>query len=292
MLPVKKKIETFEERRFPFKISIQQDRLFLVEPHWHEHLEFIKIIQGPVRLQIDSHSFDAETGDIYFINSCQVHAVTSLPGVRGLVQGMVFDKSLLLSPDSLEIKHLLSLFLRSCSTINRYEQTHPIWPELNAEMDRAYREYIHAEVGHEYTILSCVYRVITPLLRLHQQDLNRHAPRQYAAQYMRLKPAVDYMEAHFADKVYMEHVCRQINLNPYYFSTLFKKVFGIPPVQYLTKVRVDHAKRLLLDPQRSITEIAERCGFCNINYFDKVFKEQSGFTPLEFRKCYANPDLA
>ncbi|CAG7652445.1 helix-turn-helix domain-containing protein [Paenibacillus allorhizosphaerae] len=290
MEPAQKKVEKFEGSRFPFTMTIQQDRFSLVDPHWHEHLEFIKILQGPVRFQIDSQSFDAETDEIYFINSCQVHSVTCLPGVSGRIRGMVFDRALLLSPGNLEITHLLTLFYRSNKILNKYGKSHPFWQELNAEIEKAYQEFTQANVGYEYNVLSSVYRIMISLLRLHQQDLNKHTPRHYVNQYMRLKPAIDYMEEHFADKVYMDRICEIINMNTDYFSSVFKKVFGLPPVQYLTKVRIDHAKRLLLDQQRSITEIAELSGFCNINYFDKVFKEQSGFTPMEFRKRYINQD--
>lgn len=281
-----KKVESFEGKRFPFKMSIQQGRHLLVTSHWHDHMEFVKILQGPVRFQIDHHSFDAETGEIYFINSCQIHSVTSFPDTACAIRGMVFDKTLLYSLENLEMRHLLSLFLRADKVANQYERSHPLWAMLNAEMDKAYEEYTQAEVGHEYSILASLYRMIVPMLRLYEQDLNSSPPRQYANQYMRLKPAIDYMEAHLSDKVYMETVCETVNMNLYYFSSLFKKVFGMPPVQYLIQLRVNHAKRLLLDEERSITEIAELCGFCNINYFDKVFKEKSGFTPKDFRKRY------
>jgi AraC family transcriptional activator of pobA len=281
-----KKVETFEGKRFLFKMSIQQGRQLLVRSHWHDHLEFVKVLQGPVRIQIDHHSFDAETGDIYFINSRQIHSVTSFPGVNSTIKGMVFDKTLLYSQENLEMRHLLTLFFRSDKVANQYERTHPLWFEMNREIDRAYEEFVQAAVGHEFSILSSVYRIIVPLLRLYEQDLNSSLPRQFANQYMRLKPAVDYMEEHLTDKVYMETVCEKVNMNLYYFSSLFKKVFGLPPIQYLIQLRIDHAKRLLLDEERSITEIAELCGFCNINYFDKVFKEKSGFTPMDFRKRY------
>lgn len=267
-------------------MSIQRDRPVLVSSHWHEHFELIKIVQGPVQLQIDQHSFIAETGEIYFINSCQIHSVTSSPGINCVIQGMVFDKALLYSLENLEIRHLLTLFLRSNKVANRYAQTHPLWTELNDEMEKAYLEHTHAQVGYEYSILSCLFRIIVPMLRLYQQELTSNPPYQYANQYMRLKPAIDFMEEHLAEKVYMESVCKKVNMNLYYFSSLFKKVFGLPPVQYLIQLRIDHAKRLLLDEERSISEIAELCGFCNINYFDKVFKEKSGFTPMDFRKRY------
>lgn len=288
-----KKIETFEGKRFPFKMSIQQGRHELVSPHWHEHFELIKIIQGPVQFQIDQHSFAAETGDIYFINSCQVHSILSVPEKNGIIQGMVFDKSLMYaleSLESLEIRHVLSLFLRSNKVANRYRSNHPLWKELDAEMERAYQEYTQAQMGYEYSILACLFRIFVPMLRLHQQDLSSGSPRQFANQYMRLKPAIDYMEEHLAEKIYMESVCKKANMSLYYFTSLFKKVFGLPPVQYLIQLRIDHAKRLLLDEEKSISEVAELCGFCNINYFDKVFKEKSNFTPMEFRKRYARQE--
>ncbi|MFB9753565.1 helix-turn-helix domain-containing protein [Paenibacillus hodogayensis] len=253
----------------------------------------MKIVHGPVQIQIDQHNFTAETGEIYFINSCQIHSVTCAPGVNGIIQGMVFDKALLNfleNSENLETRHLLSLFLRSNTVANRYAHTHPLWAELNTEMENAYQEFTTAQVGHEYTILSCLFRIIVPMLRLYQQDFNSNPPRQYANQYMRLKPAIDYMEEHLADKVYMESVCQKVNMSLYYFSSLFKKVFGLPPVQYLIQLRIDRAKRLLLDEERSISEIAELCGFCNINYFDKMFKEKSGFTPRDFRKRYVRQE--
>ncbi|CAG7646250.1 HTH-type transcriptional activator RhaR [Paenibacillus solanacearum] len=284
-----KKVETFESKRFPFLISIQRDRHILVNSHWHEHLELIKIVQGPVWLQIDQHSFRAETDEIYFINSCQVHSVTSFRGVNCVILGMVFDKTLLFSQENMEMKHLVSLFLRSDKVENKYTKTHPIWADLNNEMDKAYQEYTLEEAGHEYCILSSVYRVIFPILRLYKQELNSSPPQHYASHYMRLKPAIDYMEEHLADKVYMDTVCEKVNLSLNYFSILFKKVFGMPPVQYMTQLRMNRAKRLLLDEGKSVTEIAELCGFCNINYFDKVFKEKNGFSPMEFRKRFVHP---
>ncbi|WP_147433496.1 AraC family transcriptional regulator [Paenibacillus ginsengarvi] len=267
-------------------MSIQRDRSVLVASHWHEHFELIKIVQGPVLVQIDQHSFTAEAGDIYFINSCQVHSVTCVPGLNGVIKGMVFDKALMYSLENPEMRHFLSLFLRSNKVSKRYRHTDPLWNDLNVEMEKAYQEFTSEQVGYEYAILSCLFRIFVPMMRLYQQELDSSAPHRYANQYMRLKPAIDYMEEHLAEKVYMESVCKKVNMSLYYFSSLFKKVFGLPPVQYLVQLRIDHAKRLLLDEERSISEIAELCGFCNINYFDKVFKEKSGFTPMEFRKRY------
>jgi AraC-like DNA-binding protein len=290
-MEIMKKKETFEGTRFPFKTAIQRKVPDLVKAHWHDHLEFMHVLCGPVTVYIDNETFEAQTDDLYFINSNQIHSVTTEVDEYGIgkgeILGMVFDKSLLLIvADHLEIRQALTLFGGSNVIRNHYDRAHPLWPELAESMSKAYEEYTRLETGYELGILSCVYRMMTPLLRLHQHEPRSGDPDKHAAYYRRLKPAVDYMENHFADKVYMELVCQTVNMSPYHFSSMFKKVFGIPPIQYLTRIRIDQAKRMLVDRDIAVTEIAERSGFCNINYFDKVFKEQSGFTPMEYRKRF------
>lgn len=284
-MEIRKKKETFEGKRFPFKMSIQRHVPHLVRAHWHEHLEFIRVLQEPVTIQIDNETFEAANGDIFFINSNQIHSATTASA--GIIQGMVFDKSLLfLVADNLEIRQAFSLFSGANIVRNFYSPADPHCPELNDEMTKAYEEYSKQETAYEICILSCIYRMMTPMLRQYRHDPRSGDPDKHAAYFHRLKPAVDYMQQHYAHKVYMESVCQTVNMSLYHFSSMFKKVFGMPPVQYLTRIRIDQAKRLLVDREIAVTEIAERCGFCNINYFDKVFKEQSGFTPMEYRKRF------
>ncbi|RKN64072.1 AraC family transcriptional regulator [Paenibacillus ginsengarvi] len=285
MEEIRKKKETFEGKRFPFKMSVQQQAPHLVQAHWHEHLEFIRILKEPVTVHIDNETFEAACGDIFFINSNQIHSATTAGA--GILQGMVFDKSLLfLAADNLEIRQAFSLFTGANIVRNYYAPFDPLCPELTDAMTKAYEEYAKQETAYEIGILSCIYRMMTPLLRQFRHDPRSGDPDKHAVYFHRLRPAVDYMERHFAGKVYMDSVCQTVNMSLYHFSSMFKKVFGMPPVQYLTRIRIEQAKRLLVDREIPITEIAERCGFCNINYFDKVFKEQSGFTPKEYRKRF------
>lgn len=286
-----KKVEDFEGTRFPFKASIQHRAPFLVIAHWHEHLEFIRVSRGSVTVRIDRETFEAQAGDIFFFNSNQIHSVTTEVDAHGNgmgeIQGMVFDKSLLLlAADNPEIRQALSLFGGSNVIRNHYDTKHPLWPELADAMEKAYEEYTRQELAYEYGILSCIYRVMAPLLRLHQHEPRNGDAEKHAASFRRLQPAIDYMEHHYAGKVQMERVSQTVNLSPYHFSSLFKKVFGLPPIRYLTRIRIEQAKRMLLDSDIPVTDVAEKSGFCNINYFDKVFKEQTGFTPMEYRKRF------
>ena len=75
-----------------------------------------------------------------------------------------------------------------------------------------------------------------------------------------------------------------VHLNPNYFHRLFTAACGITPLQYLTEVRISHAKYELLNTDRSVTEIAELCGFSTYNYFCAVFRKRCGMSPRDFRK--------
>ena len=62
----------------------------------------------------------------------------------------------------------------------------------------------------------------------------------------------------------------------------FKKIFKMSPVRFVTKMRIDYAKELLVTNRRSVSEIAEMCGFSNTYYFSNVFKKQTGFSPSQY----------
>ena len=65
---------------------------------------------------------------------------------------------------------------------------------------------------------------------------------------------------------------------------LFKKEFSLSPVRYVTKVRIDRAKELLVSGRHTVTEISELCGFENVYYFSSVFKKAVGVSPSEYTK--------
>lgn len=67
----------------------------------------------------------------------------------------------------------------------------------------------------------------------------------------------------------------------FYFSELFKKTFKMSPVRFVTKLRIDYAKELLVTNRYSVSEIVETCGFSNAYYFSNVFKKQTGFSPSQ-----------
>lgn len=93
-----------------------------------------------------------------------------------------------------------------------------------------------------------------------------------------------YMEEHYAENITLESMAAMIYMNPYYFSSFFKKHTGKNFKQYLTEERMKHALRLLLETDLMIYEIAERVGYNNARHFSDMFKKRYGKLPQEYRQ--------
>ena len=92
---------------------------------------------------------------------------------------------------------------------------------------------------------------------------------------------------YMACDISLDSVSAILNLNSAYFSTLFKRTFGVNFLDYLTELRMEAAKNLLADPLRSTAEVAGMVGYESANYFTRAFKKKVGMTPTDYRRAAA-----
>lgn len=81
----------------------------------------------------------------------------------------------------------------------------------------------------------------------------------------------------------LEEIAASVYLSPYYVSRIFRENQNMTVMDYVTKVKVEEAKKLLRDPQYQIDDIAEKLGYCDASYFSKVFRRNEGMSPTQFR---------
>ncbi|MNE28622.1 Bifunctional transcriptional activator/DNA repair enzyme AdaA [compost metagenome] len=93
---------------------------------------------------------------------------------------------------------------------------------------------------------------------------------------------VDYIHKHYGDELTLERLANELYLTKNYLNQIFKKAMGDTFNQYLTKVRMEKAKAMLLDGKYLIYEVSERVGYKNIPYFSTLFKKYTGMNPSEF----------
>lgn len=100
-----------------------------------------------------------------------------------------------------------------------------------------------------------------------------------------VRTLLDYIKKNYALPLTESILASEVNLSVNYMHRCFSNEVGIPPIQYLNKVRMRCAKRLLSDSNYSMAQIAESVGFSNGNYFCRVFqKYNNGLSPTEYRK--------
>jgi signal transduction histidine kinase/DNA-binding response OmpR family regulator len=96
---------------------------------------------------------------------------------------------------------------------------------------------------------------------------------------------VDVIHVQMAkDDIDMEHVAVALSLSRKQLRTRVMAITGMTPVAYVLQVRLNYARRMIAADNTSLTEIASKCGFQNLSHFSKVFKQQFGVSPLQFRK--------
>lgn len=98
-----------------------------------------------------------------------------------------------------------------------------------------------------------------------------------------IRRALSYMAEHYPEPLTLEATAREAGLSPSYFSGLFRQVVGVSFREHLCRIRVEESKKLLMNTNNSLTDIAIAVGFADQSYFCKVFKRIVGLTPGRFR---------
>lgn len=92
-----------------------------------------------------------------------------------------------------------------------------------------------------------------------------------------------YIHDHLDQDIKLADLAALLNMSQFHFSHLFKQAIGTSPDQYLLQQRVERAKQLLKDSDRSIMDIAFLCGFSSYSHLSKQFRQLTGLTPKAYR---------
>ena len=100
-----------------------------------------------------------------------------------------------------------------------------------------------------------------------------------------------YLQEHMGDDVSLSVLAEEFHLNPQYISQLFKSEIGVGFLAYLTGIRMERAKKLLLTTDLPVAEVAEQCGYGDYRVFTKVFKKNENVTPSQYRRDFRENKL-
>ena len=97
--------------------------------------------------------------------------------------------------------------------------------------------------------------------------------------------AITTMRQSFGESLTLNELARVAFMSPFHFSRVFEQITGVSPGRFLAAIRMQEAKRLLLDPDRSVTEISLMVGYNSLGTFSRTFSELVGLPPITFRNA-------
>jgi AraC family transcriptional regulator of arabinose operon len=121
------------------------------------------------------------------------------------------------------------------------------------------------------------------LLRIIQTQ-NLAAIQEPALPNNRFAPVIQYIKDHLTEKITIDVLARESCMSKSAFFQAFKDQFGIPPLEYVLRERIQQAKRIMADATLNVTDVCYQSGFNNLNYFIRLFKRFEGMTPSAYRK--------
>jgi YesN/AraC family two-component response regulator len=95
---------------------------------------------------------------------------------------------------------------------------------------------------------------------------------------------ISYISEHFCEPLTLEVLSNELGVCRFYLSRIFTRVLHTGFHEYINTLRVDYAKKILLNTKDSILDVAIQCGFQNQQTFNRVFKDICGVTPSAYRK--------
>jgi AraC-type DNA-binding domain-containing proteins len=254
--------------------------------HWHEYLELIYMVEGHAIFNIGSQAVEAIPGDILFVNSGQIHSGCSIDKLPVSYYAIVFDKSILSSqsPDPVHIKYIAPFIEGRYIFPYKIAVTDEKQSVFELYIQNLINEFKEKKPGYELIIKSFLSVLTISAFRYYcPQENIKNNRKFYENNVENFKKLIMYVEQNYNKKISIGQAARIVNLSPFHFCKTFKRITGRTFIEFLNLYRINEAEKYLMNTELTITEIAEKSGFCNVNYFDKIFKQYKKYSPSKCR---------
>ena len=253
--------------------------------HWHDELEILVVETGTVRVSVNGADYMVKQGEGFFINTEALHGVWSAGAGPCYLQSVVFHPRLVGgSVDSIlwqkYLEPLLSDQCRPCvhlPNVREWEKT------ASKAIEAAWRSCVSEAEGFEFEVRGQLSRLIF-LLTKNCPPAEKRPSEKTLRDGERIKTMLQYIQEHYNGELTLPEIAESANLSENECLRCFRSMIGSTPIQYVKQVRIQRAAELLVSTDRKISDIGAECGFQEMSYFAKTFRELKGCTPGEFRK--------
>ena len=267
-------------------IAIYNDDL-LIEPvpyHWHNELEAFVVHKGQSLVKINNETITLNTNDAFFINSGVLHACFDLSDTHCQYHSLVFHHRLI--SGSLESvfyhKYIEPIITNTKLPYLHFKSDNPWHLEIINIIDQIYTLIKNNVEDYELEVRHLLTRMIY-LINKHQDHHINIVSNQDLKASERIKIMLEYIHDHYNDKITTQDLMDVANISESEVLRVFHKTINKTPIQYLKEYRILKACELLKDTNQKTIDIAFNTGFNDASYFNKIFKQTKGLTPLEYR---------
>lgn len=234
-------------------------------PNWHSNIEILHFTSGCGQVIIGNEAISVQAGGTAVINTNSLHSITS--DNRLEYYCLIIDSDFLkyngISCDKTEFKSYIES-----------EQLSRLFSSVISEIK-------NNNSFHEAGVKTELLRLMLYISREWSISNDTMSPSGINES---IRLAIGYIRSHIYERISLEDVASEVGLSKYHFSREFKKATGMTMITYINIMRCIQAKKLLLNNEYTIHEIALKCGFENDSYFSKTFRRYIGFLPSELVK--------
>jgi len=262
-----------------------------VAAHDHDHYEIGLVISGKALHRTAMYESVLKRGTVVIVAPGKVHGICDIDGL--CIVNCIYLTEWLLHDvrDIWTLEGLVPLFLASGLMtrsdnpwIPQYQLTDEEYLACLQEMRDMGREWDRDEPSRIY--MKCSIEKL--MLTLGRAFTRTGLGQTRLAVQSEMQSALEQIEDHVANcRVFrVADLAERIGMSPDYFSRVFKEVTGWSPMDYFQRRRIQHASWLLLNANRSVTEVAHALGFFDSAHFSRLFKRHQGLSPRAYRKRY------
>lgn len=252
--------------------------------HWHEAFEILLPVNNWYEADADGTTYHLEPGDILVIPPGTMHSL------HAPEEGERFIFLINSAPlKTLKDYGVLMPLLTQCIFITPKSEPQ-IYEQVRHTLHKAREVYFSDVEFREMTIYSHILQLMTTIGRSRLNKLNHiNTASVKRVNYLdRFNTVLEYINTHYMDDITLEQAADYCGFSKFYFAKLFKEYSNTTFLSYLTFRRLSVAEEMLVNTDRSITDIAFSSGFASISTFNRCFKQLRGCTPTHYKELYQN----
>lgn len=254
-------------------------------PNYHDYLEITFVEAGSGRLYVENTSYAAGQGDAFVLSNAECHYVEAR-GAAGLdLISIYFLGDLVCNPGlaGVALGYLRVFLDRGADYSHKIAAGTPESRAVRSTIDTLYSQLVDRRPFWELAARNAVLELLLRLVRYYDAGGQlRTARRRSKTQFGHLKAVFDYLRVHYTDKIILDDVARRAKMNRYHFCRTFRRYTGMPLTEFVHRLRVQRAQKLLRATDMTITQVALEVGFDSHSHFDRVFKRYAHMTPSRF----------